>query len=136
MSHFTKQKVSYTDAECLVVALGVLGFEAEACKERKVRDYTGAATDQIANVIVKREKLGAHTADMGFYVDKTGKESQSFVDEYQNTHVAKLGGVNALCASISQEYGVAVISKTARAKGKVPHRVVGKDGKAYVFVGA
>ncbi len=138
MSHFSRQKAPVTDVECTVIALNALGFKATAVKTGTVavRDYTGEPTDQRANVIVKRETMGDRCADLGYYVDPTGKESQSFADPYQCDAISKLGGVNKLTAKVAQEYGVAVLCKQAKAKGKVAQRVEGKDGRAYVFVNA
>lgn len=136
MSHFSKVKVAFTDTECLVAALAVLGLQGEVHENSKaLRDYRGNPLEQKCNVIVGREQFGEGTADIGFVVDEDVTKTECHVDPYQNRVINRLGGAEAFTRKVTQEFAVAKLTKQAAAKGKVLHRV-NQGEKVHCFVSA
>jgi hypothetical protein len=135
MSHFTRLHVKISDAQCLVAALGTLGFEAELLHEPIfLRGYLGGATKQRVNVILRREKMGQRCSDIGWMVENG--EAECHADEYHNARVQALGGLQNFFQKVAQEYSVETIKKQARASGQIATRVNDpKTGKVRVLVG-
>jgi hypothetical protein len=137
VSHFSEIKASFKDAECLVNALVQLGFLKDQVKVNKtpvaLRDYTGQTTQNKAHVVVPREAMGNRCSDIGWQI---GEKASGYVDAYNNSAVSQHGGQDAFLSKVAQEYAVATISKSAKAKGKVAHRVSTPDGRVKVFCNA
>ena len=135
MSHFTRLRVKIADAQCLVAALATLGLEAEILHEPMfVRSYVGEATEQKANVVLRREKMGNNCSDIGWMIQDG--EAECHADEYYNSRIRALGGLQEFFKKVAQEYSVEVIKKQARASGQIATRVNDpKTGKVRVLVG-
>jgi len=134
MSHFARIVCKYKDATILKQALAVLGIVKTEVHEtpKQVRDYTGATTQNTANVIVPREEIGDSAADMGW---KLGDNSEAWIDEYCNPVVKRHGGLAEFSKKVSREYACATIEQHAKARGKTPQRVQTEEG-VKIFVNA
>jgi hypothetical protein len=98
-----------------------------------LRDYTGRATQNKAHVVVQREHMGGHCSDIGWQL---GDKSAGYVDGYCNQKISAHGSADAFMTKVGQEYAAATITKQAKAKGKVAHRVTTPEGRLKVFVNA
>lgn len=114
-----------------------MGFLKENIKVNKtpvnLRTYTGTQSQNKAHVIVPREAMGGHCSDIGWLL---GDKGAAYADAYCNNAVSAHGSVQQFTDKVAQEYAVATISKQAKAKGKVAHRVQTPEGRVKVFVNA
>lgn len=118
MSAYSKNKTVFKDRDCLVTALGEMGYKQEMIelhegKGSQLIDYCGRptkyldATGDKANVIVRRKHVGGAANDLGFKLEEDGTYS-AIVSAYDTgKHNTKwMTGLKAA-------YGEAVIRKTA-----------------------
>lgn len=118
MSAYSKNKTIYKDRECLITALGEMGYSQEKIELHEgvgaqLIDYCGRPTHYLdkngdkANVIVRRKYVGSAANDLGFKLEEDGTYS-AIVSAYDTgKHNSKwMTGLKAA-------YGEAVVRKTA-----------------------
>lgn len=124
MSAYSRNKTIYKDRDCLVEALGDMGYAKEVIElhEKAVDliDYCGRKTHYLgdkddngtlindrAHVIVRRKHVGGAANDLGFQQQKDGTYS-AVVSAYDTSkHNA------SWMTDLKAAYGKAVINKTA-----------------------
>ncbi len=83
MSAYITLMTPLTDQECLLAALADLGFDHAKVEvhETPVQliDYRGDSRKQTANIVIRRQHLGAGSNDVGFLATATGY--QAFVSD-------------------------------------------------------
>lgn len=113
MSHFTRVRTALKDAELLVEALATRGFDTvEVHQEPEtLYGYEGDARPERAEVIVRREHIGALSNDIGFAMQQDGS-FQAIISEYDRS-VYDEGWLTGL----TQAYGHAAALRYADRQG-------------------
>jgi len=74
MSEYTTIQVQYSDPECIKAALKEMGYTCEEHQTAQhLHGYVGDIRQQKANIIVRREHVGAAANDVGFNKTASGK---------------------------------------------------------------
>lgn len=86
MSAYQTLLTPMTDQECLLAALGDLGFDANKVEVHatpvNLVGYAGDRRAQTANIVIRRQHVGAASNDVGFLASATGY--QAFVSGYDH----------------------------------------------------
>lgn len=86
MSAYITLLTPMTDQECLLAALADLGFDAAKIEVHatpvSLVGYAGDRRAQAANIVIRREHVGAASNDVGFLASATGY--QAFVSGYDH----------------------------------------------------
>lgn len=124
MSAFSKDQTIYKDRECLVAALGDMGYTTVEVHDvaQQLYDYHGHATHYIdakgdkANVIVRRNYVGGAANDLGFKLEADGTYSAiiSAFDRNKHNDAWKIG--------LKGKYSERVGLKTAKRLGLKPYK--------------
>lgn len=83
MSAYMRLLTPMTDQECILAALADLGFDATKVEVHatpvNLVGYRGDQRLQTANIVIRRQHIGAGSNDVGFFASATGY--QAFVSE-------------------------------------------------------
>jgi len=86
MSAYMTLLTPMTDQECLLAALAELGFDASKIEVHaapvNLVGYAGDRRAQTANIVIRRQHVGAASNDVGFLASPTGY--QAFVSGYDH----------------------------------------------------
>lgn len=86
MSAYMTLLTPMTDQECLLAALVDLGFDATKVEVHatpvSLVGYRGDQRAQTANIVIRRQHIGAASNDVGFLASATGY--QAFVSDYDD----------------------------------------------------
>ena len=92
MSAYITLPTPITDEACLIEALADLGFDRSTVEVYPVAvplvGYGGLGRGQDANVVIRREYIGALSNDLGFLVTATGY--QALISDYDSTRFGKI----------------------------------------------
>lgn len=129
MSHYTLVETEFKDKECLVKALGKVGYsevEIHDGEGKNLYGYRGDMRPEKANVIVRREHVGRAANDLGFVWNHGKRCFTAIISEYdtRSKHVN--------FDRLTQQYSNAVIIKEVTAKGFSIMYQKKKEGKMYV----
>jgi Protein of unknown function (DUF1257) len=125
MSKYNQVETQYKDRDCLVEALGDMGYTDVEVHEvaKNLVGYHGDLRQQKANVIVRRKHIGQSANDLGFVQQKDGTFAMIVSDFDQGKHNAQWN------VKLKTAYGERGAMKVARKKGfKFLGKVV-KNGK-------
>jgi hypothetical protein len=113
MSAYHTQKTQYKDRDCLVEALGEMGYKNVEVNEvaQNLFGYHGDKRAQTANVIVRRQHIGSAANDLGFVKAADGTYSAIVSDYDSNKHDA------TWMTKLKVAYTEKVDMKTARKNG-------------------
>ena len=113
MSKYNTIVTDYKDSECLVEALGDMGYHEVEVHEipQNLVGYHGDLRQQKAHIIVRRKHLGSAANDLGFLRNQDGSYSQIVSDFDQGKHDAQWN------AKLKGAYGERGAMKVARKKG-------------------
>lgn len=113
MSRYNTLQTEYRDRECLVEALGDMGYTEVEVHDiaQNLYGYHSDMRQQKANVIVRRKHISASANDLGFLQNADGSFSQIVSDFDQGKHNAKWN------AGLKTAYGERGSMKVARMKG-------------------
>lgn len=129
MSHFSSVELQIKDREALEAALKTIGFEIESHKTAQaLNTHWSSMTSGAAQIIVRcsnpKNQIGR--ADIGFLQD--GDVWKLVADDYE-LRQSRVWTEQSLTSKIKVEYGVAVATKAAIAKGMMVDRLTTSDGK-------
>jgi hypothetical protein len=128
MSAYASLETQYKDRECLVAALGDMGYnDVEVHEEaQNLVGYHGDTRAEKANVIVRRKFVGSAANDIGFVKTPAGTYS-AIISQYDSgKHNTKwLDG-------LKKNYTERVVVKEARRQGLKLHSRTVVNGKVVV----
>jgi hypothetical protein len=111
MSAYLQLSTPMTDTECLLDALADLGFERSMVEVHQqavaLVGYEGAAREQQAHIIIRRQRIGSASNDVGFVRTPTGL--RLIVSGYDQSRFG-----SAWLARLSGRYEVHQIEKSRR----------------------
>ncbi len=82
MSEYTNIQVQYSDSECIKAAIKEMGYVCEDHKTaQNLYGYRGDVRQQKANIIIRKEHVGAAANDVGFHKTASGKY-ELIISEY------------------------------------------------------
>lgn len=122
MSEYVRIQTEFRDQECLVAALADIGLtRVETGHELHLYGYQGDRRAQTADVVVRREFLGASANDLGFRRTAAGYEMiVSAYDQHATLPEARR-------KLLAQRYSRHAFSKLARQKGgRLQEQAAGK----------
>ncbi len=131
MSHFTSIKTQIKNQDALVKALADIGFENLEVHEtaQHLYGYQGDVREQTAEVIIRRQYIGAASNDIGFKQQPDG-QFEAIISEYDR-HKYSQDWLNGL----TQRYGYHALMATAPAQGfSVEEEGTLEDGTIRVVV--
>jgi hypothetical protein len=131
MSHFTSIKTQIKNQDALVKALADIGFENLEVHETAqfLYGYQGDVREQTAEVIIRRQYIGAGSNDIGFKQQPDG-QFEAIISEYDR-HKYSQDWLNGL----TQRYGYHALMATAPAQGfSVEEEETLEDGTIRVVV--
>jgi hypothetical protein len=131
MSHFTSIKTQIKNQDALVKALADIGFENLEVHEtaQHLYGYQGDVREQTAEVIIRRQYIGAGSNDIGFKQQPDG-QFEAIISEYDR-HKYSQDWLNGL----TQRYGYHALMATAPAQGfSVEEEETLEDGTIRVVV--
>jgi Protein of unknown function (DUF1257) len=113
MSRYNTIATEYKDSECLVEALGDMGYHDVEVHEEATNlyGYHGDMRQQKAHVIVRRKHISQSANDLGFLRNADGSYSQIVSDFDRGKHDAKWN------VALKVAYGDRGAMKVARKKG-------------------
>ena len=113
MSKYNQVETQYKDRDCLVDALGDMGYTDVEVHEvaQNLVGYHGDLRQQKANVIVRRKHISHGANDLGFVQQEDGTFAMIVSDFDQGKHNAQWN------AKLKGAYGERGAMKVARKKG-------------------
>ena len=132
MSHFTSIKTQIKQVEPLLQALADLGFKAVEVHEtaQNLFGFRGDVRSQVAEVIIRRQYVGAASNDIGFKQQADGS-FEAIISDYDR-QIYSQQWLNQL----TQRYGYHALMTTAPEQGfTVETEEVLTDGTIRVVVG-
>lgn len=113
MSKYNQVETQYKDRDCLVDALGDMGYTDVEVHEvaQNLVGYHGDLRQQKANVIVRRKHISHSANDLGFVQQEDGTFAMIVSDFDQGKHNAQWN------AKLKGAYGERGAMKVARKKG-------------------
>ena len=127
MSHFTSIKTQIKQVESLVEALADLGFKVVEVHEtaQHLFGFRGDVRSQTAEVIIRRQQVGAASNDIGFKRQPDGTfeaiisdyDRQVYSQQWLN-HLTQRYGYHALKATVPQQ-GFTVEEEEVLADGTI-----------------
>ncbi len=113
MSKYNTIKTEYKDRDCLVEALGDMGYKTVEVHEvpQNLFGYHGDLRQQKAHIIVRRQYIDRSANDLGFLRNADGSYSQIVSDYDQGKHNAKWN------VGLKIAYGERGAMKVAATKG-------------------
>lgn len=133
MSKFHRTQTQYKDRDCLVAALGEMGYTDVEVNEiaKSLYDYHGNKTTYLdaagdkAEVIVRRQHIGSYANDLGFKFNPETKTYDAIISEYDsNKHNSTWVG------HLTAKYAEKRAMKTVKALGfTLKTKPVSKNGK-------
>jgi hypothetical protein len=138
MSAYSKNKTIYKDRDCLVAALGELGYSKEMIElyegaGNQLIDYCGRPTHYLdktgdkANIIVRRKNVGPSANDLGFKKEADGTYSAIVSAFDTGKHNAKW------MTDLKKAYTRKVTPKESKRLGLKPYKT-GIDAKGRKYV--
>jgi hypothetical protein len=113
LSRYNTVQTEYKDSECLVEALGDMGYTEVEVHEtaQTLYGYHDDARKEKAHIIIRRKYVGASANDLGFLRNADGSYSQIVSDFDRGKHDAKWN------VALKVAYGDRGAMKVARKKG-------------------
>lgn len=131
MSHFTSIKTQIKNLEALVQALADIGFKNVETHEtaQHLYGYQGDIRQQTAEVIIRRQHIGASSNDIGFKKQEDG-QFKAIISEYDR------GKYNQQWMDkLMQRYGYHALKASAQEQGfSIEEDEVMEDGTVRVVV--
>jgi hypothetical protein len=131
MSHFTCIKTQLKNRDTLIQALADVGFDDVEVHEKAqhLYGYQGDVREQTAEVIIRRQYIGAASNDIGFKQQDDG-QFEAIISEY-DCHQYSQSWLNGL----TQRYGYHTLLATAPEQGfTVEEEETLEDGTIRVVV--
>lgn len=131
MSHFTCIKTQIKHRDALIKALADVGFKNVEVHEtaQHLYGYQGDVRKQTAEVIIRRQDIGAYSNDIGFKRQEDG-QFEAIISEYDR-HKYSQEWLNGL----TQRYGYHTLMATAPTQGfTVEEEETLEDGTIRVVV--
>lgn len=131
MSHFTCIKTQIKNRDALVQALADIGFNNVEVHEtaQHLYGYQGDVRPQTAEVIIRREYIGAYSNDIGFKQQQDG-QFEAIISEYDCSQYSQ-----EWLNNLTQRYGYHMLMETAPAQGfTVEEEETLEDGTIRVVV--
>lgn len=133
MSHFTAIKTEIREVKALVKALEDVGFQDKIEvheQAQKLYGFQGDLREETAEVIIRREHLGAASNDLGFKKQKDGTY-EAVISSYDRAYKYSQQWLNQL----TQRYGYHVLMAVAPQEGfTVEEEEILEDGTIRLVV--
>lgn len=132
MSHFTSIRTQIKNVDALIKALSDLGFkQVEIYNTAKnLYGYQGDVRSQTAEVIIRRQYIGAASNDIGFKKQDDGT-FEAIISDYDRQHYSQ-----QWLNQLTQRYGYHALMATASEQGfSVEEQETLEDGTIRVVVG-
>ena len=128
MSAYSTLETIYRDRDCLVVALADMGYTTVEVHEdaQNLQGYHGDMREQKANVIVRRQYIGAASNDLGFVKKEDGTYAAVVSDFDSQKHNAKWYD------GLKRSYTDKVTTKAAKKMGLKLHSRTVVNGKLVI----
>jgi hypothetical protein len=128
MSAYSTLETIYRDRDCLVVALADMGYTTVEVHEdaQNLQGYHGDMREQKANVIVRRQYIGAASNDLGFVKKEDGTYAAVVSDFDSRKHNTKWYD------SLKRSYTDKVTTKAAKKMGLKLHSRTVVNGKLVI----
>lgn len=131
MSHFTCIKTQLKNRDSLIQALADVGFKYVEVHEQAqhLYGYQGDVREQTAEVIIRRQHIGAASNDIGFKQQDDG-QFEAIISEYDCTKYSQ-----EWLNNLTQRYGYHTLLATAPEQGfTVEEEETLEDGTIRVMV--
>lgn len=115
MSHYSRVKTQFKDAQCLVRALKAVGFAKVEyhTSPQGLYGYRGDLRSDTAHVIVRRKYVGAASNDLGF-IQRPDGTFEAIISDYDRTFGKK---DEQWMARLKREYGKTTVLEYAKREG-------------------
>ncbi|MFB2917091.1 DUF1257 domain-containing protein [Aerosakkonema funiforme] len=133
MSHFTAIKTELRDVNALVMALEDLGFKDKVevyAEAQRLYGFQGDLREETAEVVIRRQHLGAASNDIGFKKQDDGTY-EAVISSYDRAYKYSQQWLNKL----TQRYGYHMLMATVPEQGfTIEEEETLEDGTIRVLV--
>lgn len=131
MSEYVQIGLKMNDADCIKSALKELGYVFEEHEvAQNLHGYTGDVRSQKANIIVRRQNVGAASNDIGFV-----KNDKGYYDMIISEYDQRAAGAKKIREELQQTYAKFKVMKQAKKMGyRLKSTKVDENGRMKIKV--
>jgi len=124
MSEYTTIESAYKDKDVIIATAKELGFQCEVGENLNLYGYRGDKRKQVADIVIRRQFIGAASNDIGFTKRADGKYDLTISEYDRQTEKG-----TKMMEEFPKLYASNVTLKELKKKGyKLKKRVVEQDG--------